>query len=122
MGLVLRHKGAEVSNRFPCTQWPAGLLDGVGWRMVLQIAGSGWRGSLGGLPTPLVVLCALTMCGALLCSQYLTSGSWVLAFLCLIAHNLSQLQIHTVSLVPYSFLYSVAQGVCPGANTVAKGP
>ena len=91
------------SNRVPCSQWLAGLLDAVGWGMVVQIGGTGWRGGLGGLHTPLVVLCAGTMCGALLCSQYLTS-------LCLIVHNLSQLQIHTVSLVPYSFPYSVAQG------------
>ena len=101
LGLLLRHKGAEVT---------VPLLPVAGWSLRCGGVGDGgsdwWvrlEGGLGGLPTPLVVLCAGTMCGALLCSQDLTS-------LCLIVHNLSQLQIHTVSLVPYSFPYSVAQG------------
>ena len=97
-GLVLQQEGVKASNGCPCSLPAEGRLVpkmGLGWL--------GLRGGLGGLPTPLVVLCAGTMCGALLCSQDLTS-------LCLIVHNLSQLQIHTVSLVPYSFPYSVAQG------------
>ena len=81
---------------------------GVG--MVVQIGGSGRRGRLGGLPTPL--WCCVQgpwvgPCFAPSTSQ-VTARFW--PFLCLIVDSLSQLQMHTVSLVPYSFLCSVAQG------------
>ena len=79
------------------------------------------KGGLGGLPTPLVVLCAGIMI-LLLVSQ---SGSWVLAFLyLLLIHNLPRLCTYTVLFSPLIVsLYSVAPGgICQGAGTAIKGP
>ena len=61
------------------------------------------------------------------CSGYLRSGSWVLAFLCLVAFNLPQLCMHVVTfLAPCSFLVfccsRIQEDICPGASTAAKDP
>ena len=52
-GLVLQQEGVKASNGCPCSLPAEGRLVpkmGLGWL--------GLRGGLGGLPTPLVVLCA----------------------------------------------------------------
>lgn len=46
----------------------------------------GGRHRLGGLPTPVVVLCAEIMCGTRFSSQHLRNDSWLVAFLYLIVH------------------------------------
>ena len=53
--------------------------------------GSSWRGGLGVLPTPQVVVCAGGMCSTLLslptpcfCSRLLKSGNWVVWSLCIL--------------------------------------
>ena len=57
-------------------------------------------------------------------SWHLRSGSWFVAFLCLIVHN-CPCDCACVQLfaVPYSFFVSVAVGdVCPGASAQVEGP
>ena len=59
LGLVLQHEGAKTSNRCPCSLLEvgqAGPLSGVRVGVDQWVRPEGW--GLGGLPTPLVVLCA----------------------------------------------------------------
>ena len=49
-----------------------------------ELCGLGLRGGSGGVPIPLVVLCAGIMC---FCSNHPRSSSWVWAFLYPIVHN-----------------------------------
>ena len=70
-------------------------------------------GGLGGLPTPLVVLCAGIVAG----------GLWPFCILLfMICPNCAGTQLF---LVPYSFFVFCClkrADVCPGASTAAKGP
>ena len=68
------------------------------------MGGSGRRGGLGGLATPLVVPCAGVMHRTLLLLPYLGSGSWVLAFLYLVLLNLPPLCMRAVIFSPLEFL------------------
>ena len=68
LGLVLQHKQVRTSYQHPCFfpeagQGQAGPLYGVRRG---QICGLGWRGDLGDLSAPLVVVCAGIMCSTLL--------------------------------------------------------
>ena len=66
--------------------------------------GSGWRGGLGGLPTPLWSCVQGACAGPCFCSWLLISGSWVfLVFLSIICPNCACTQLF---LVPYSFFVS----------------
>ena len=83
------------------------------------------RAGLGGLPTPLVVLCAGCIPGPLLLP--LAPQKWQLgfgSFCILVVHNWPQLGC---GLSYFEFLivslYFVAQeSVCPGSNPRSKGP
>ena len=66
--------------------------------------GSGRRGGVGCLTTPLVVLCVGLYSLPCFCSQHLSSGSWGLIFLYLVAHNLCQLCIHAALFLPLQCL------------------
>ena len=63
----------------------------------------GWRSGLTGLPTPLMVLCAASMCSPLL--QPLVLHKWQLVFLYIVHHNFPQLHMHTVIFSPLQFLF-----------------
>ena len=98
--------------------------------MVGYVRGSGQRGGLDGLPTPLVVLSAGGVGSTLLllptswfCSYFFISGIWVfLVFLYLIVHKLPQLHIHAVIFKPLWILCILLPGnICSGANIAAKG-
>ena len=71
-----------------------------------------------------MVLCAGIMGSTLLLVPALQSGSWVLAFLSLVVHNLPHLHMHAVNFKSMIVsLHSVArEGGCPGARTAVKGP
>ena len=70
LGLELQHEGAKtITGPLACSLrgGRAGPLNGV--RVGGGVQGSGRRGGLGCLPTPLVVLCAGCMCSTLLLLQ-----------------------------------------------------
>ena len=73
----------------------------------------GWRGSLGGVPTPLVVLYP----------PFAPSSSEVafgfLVFLHLLAHNLPQLCMHMVVCSPLELVFVALGEICPGAKSTA---
>ena len=81
LGLLLQHEGVKTSNRFPCSlsEERVGvscvLLYWMGGGLVQQL---GLRGGLGGVPTPLVVLCARRMGNTLLLLR--TPQKWQLDF------------------------------------------
>ena len=61
------------------------------------------------------------------CSWHLRRDSWILAFLCVIVHNLPHLCMHAVIFSPFYFIcinifFAVQRGVCPGTSTLVKGP
>ena len=81
--LGLLQEGVKTSDSFPCLLPPQG---GAGWFLVWGESPGrlGQRGSLDGLPTPLLVLCAGGMPSALLllltpgfCSWLFGSASWL---------------------------------------------
>ena len=97
------------------------------------VQGSGQRGGLGHLPTPLVAFYAGGMCSTLLllptpcfCSRLFKSGRWVF----LVSLNLLGLEFAPACtqlfLVPYSFFvfWCSRRGVsmCKHCSTAAKGP
>lgn len=60
----------------------------------VEAGGWDWRGGLGGLHTPLVVLCLEILWDTLL--LHLKSGSWFVTVLCLLVCNLPQLLTNAV--------------------------
>ena len=62
MGALLQQRGRITNSRFPCLLTPpegwAGSLQGVRWECVQRLA---QRVGRGGVPTPLVVVCAGTL-------------------------------------------------------------
>ena len=92
--VVLQQEGARTSNRC-LTHSPtgqAGLLKRV---KVGADFGSGWRGGLGGLPTPWWGCVQESYTAPCFCSWLIRSGSWVLVFLYLV-NNLPQLHMQAV--------------------------
>ena len=65
LGLRLQPSGVKTRNRFPCLLPEEGRES---WSLIWG-DGSGQRGGLGGLPTPLVVLCAGSCTGSCFCSD-----------------------------------------------------
>ena len=103
LGLVLQQEGAKISNGIPCLLPERGRAGPLGV-MVGAIGGSGQRGGLGGLSTPLVMLCAGIILSTCFWSWHLRNGSWVLAVLYHVVHNLPQLSMHRVIFSPLQFL------------------
>lgn len=89
---------------------------------------SGWRGGLGGLPTPLVVLSAGCTGSALLflptlcfCFRLLKSGSWVFCSLCIFCpESALTAKCRQLFFIPYSFFvfYCWRRG-CSGISFAA---
>ena len=98
LGPLLQQEGAKTSNRFPCS-----LPGGRGSGQLVPYMGSFWRGGLGGLPSPLVVLCGF------------------LVSLYLVVQNLPQLHIHAFMLVPYCFFVFCCLSLTVSSYFVARG-
>ena len=112
LGPLLQQWGARTSYRFPCSLAPlvggkwAGSLYGVS---IGGVQGSGQRGGLSVLSTPLVVLSAGSVLSTLLLlwtpcffaprSSEMTVGRFFVLFVSFV-HNLSQLHMHAVIFSP----------------------
>lgn len=96
---MLQPSGVKTRNRFPCLLSEEGRES---WSLIWG-EGSGQRGGLGGLPTPLVVPGAGVMHRSLLLLRYLTSGSWVCDLLLLVIYNLPNCTGVDLFLVPSHF-------------------
>ena len=105
LGLVLKHD--KTRNSFPCSPleprgWRGEQGPLNGWKLG-QIHGLDWRGSLGGLLTPLAAPCVGIMCRTHFTPQISEVPVGFLVFLYLIVHNLLQLCMQ-LFLVPHSFI------------------
>ena len=125
--------GMKTRNRFPCLLPEEGRES---WSLIWG-DGSGHRGGLGGLPTPLVVLCAGSCTGLCFCSDTSIVAIGfvifcVLLFIYLFIYLFIAIylfcvlpQLHRRGFIfsPFKFLCSVTwRDVCPGAGVAAKGP
>ena len=110
---LIQQEGARKASSL--APWRGGKQVPYVWWGWGPVQGLGWRGSWGGVPTPLVVLYP----------AFAPSSSEVafgfLVFLHLLVHNLPQLCMHTVICSPSEFVFVALEDICPGASTAAKG-